>query len=101
MTLGPAAVPLAFIMAQASSRSATDTPKARLPASVPASDWNIRSIGQPSSRAFICTVTWDSTQCWVGMACLRQTSSRAVKIAAVEAGVSVAGLTPITASPQP
>jgi hypothetical protein len=30
-----------------------------------------------------------------------QTSSSAVRIAAVDSGVSVAGLTPITASPQP
>ena len=101
MQLGPRAVPLSFISAHASSSSATDTPNARLPASVPASDWNIRSIGQPSASAFICTVMWDSTQCWVGMPWARHSASSAVRIAAVDSGVSVAGLTPITASPQP
>ena len=43
-------------------------PNARLASSVPASDWNIRSIGQPRSSAFICTVTCESTQFCVGIA---------------------------------
>jgi hypothetical protein len=102
MQLGPRAVPRAFIRAQASSSSATEMPKARLAPSVPASDWNMRSIGQPSSSAFICTVTCDSTQCCVGTPFRsHQVASSARRISAVLSAVSVAGLMPMTASPQP
>ena len=101
MQLGPRVVPRAFIVSNASSISATLMPNARLAPSVPASDWNIRSIGQPRSSAFIWTVTCDRTQCWVGIRLRRQRSSSARRIAAVDSGVSVAGLTPMTASPQP
>ena len=47
MRFGPLVEPFSFIIAHASSSSFTLMPNARLPASVPASDWNIRSIGQP------------------------------------------------------
>ena len=42
-------------------------PKARLAASVPATDWNARSTGAPRSIAAMVFETWVSTQDWVGI----------------------------------
>ena len=61
----------------------------------------MKTYGVPKDVAFICTVMCESTQCCVGTLFRFSTSSIAVRISAVDSGVSVAGFTPITASPQP
>jgi hypothetical protein len=68
---------------------------------VPATDWNTRSTGAPCSSARSVVVTWASTQDWVGMPYRVITSSTSCSRATVRAGESVAGLMPMTASPQP
>ncbi len=42
-------------------------PKLLLAASVPAIDWNTRSIGAPRLIASMLVVTWVNTQDWVGI----------------------------------
>ncbi len=76
-------------------------PKLRLAASVPAIDWNTRSTGAPASMAPRVVVTWARTQDWVGISKRRRSSSIIASSAQVFSRLSVAGLTPITASPPP
>ena len=77
------------------------TPKLALAASVPATDWNVRSTGAPAAISFSVVVTWARTQLWVGMSySVRRSSSRCSR-ARTAAVLSVAGLMPMTASPQP
>ena len=89
-------------MAAWASRSrARVTPKLALAASVPATDWNVRSTGAPASIRPSVVVTWARTHVWVGMSySVRRSSSRRSR-ASTAAGLSVAGLTPMTASPHP
>ena len=57
--------------------------------------------GHPCSISSMVVVTWDSTQDWVGISKRCRISSSRCSRSAVAAGESVAGLMPITASPQP
>ena len=88
-------------MSCASSSIGSVTPKLRSAFSVPAIDWNIRPSSAPSSSAFICVVTCARQQFCVGMRHCRMNAADAFRIAAVCSGLSVTGLMPITASPQP
>ncbi len=85
----------------ASSSRASETPKARLAASVPAMDWKTRSTGAPRSMARSAVVTWASTQDWIGAPVRRRSSSSISSRAVIASTLSVAGLMPITASPLP
>ena len=76
-------------------------PKLRLAASVPAIDWKTRSTGAPLRISSSVVVTWASTQLWVGMSSLLRISSSIASSRCARAGLSVAGLMPITASPAP
>ncbi|MNR22497.1 hypothetical protein D3C85_1394530 [compost metagenome] len=51
---------------RASSSRASEMPNASLARWLPATDWNTRSTGAPSSIARSVLVTWVSTQDWVG-----------------------------------
>jgi hypothetical protein len=77
------------------------TPKLALAACVPAIDWNTRSTGAPRSISWIAVVTWVSTQDWVGISnrWIRSSISRVRSPSTFR--LSLAGLMPITASPQP
>ena len=76
-------------------------PKLSLAASVPAIDWKTRSTGAPASMAARVVVTCARTQDWVGMEKRRRSSSIIASSAQVFSRLSLAGLTPITASPAP
>ncbi|MNG31395.1 hypothetical protein D3C84_1171860 [compost metagenome] len=69
--------------------------------SLPAIDWNTRSIGAPASMAWICVVTWVSTQLCMGISKCWRTSSiichRRIRVGSE----SLAGLIPTVASPEP
>ena len=69
---------------------------------MPPIDWNTRSTGAPRSIARSVVVTCASTQVCVGIAAARRGSSSSIRSSAiVPSTLSVAGLTPITASPAP
>ena len=101
MTLGPRACPSFSVISCASSSIGSVTPKLRSAFSVPAIDWNMSPSCAPCSSAFIWVVTWARQQFWVGMRHWRMKSPVALRIAAVCSGLSVTGLTPMTASPAP
>lgn len=77
------------------------TPKEAFAAWVPATDWKTRSTGAPRSIRSTLVVTWHSTQDWVGIAYRPITPSSSSSRSRTAFGLSVAGLTPITASPEP
>ena len=77
-------------------------PKLRLAASVPAIDWKSRSTGAPASRQASWVVMWARQQAWVGIAKYVDQPVQALEDRARRPSTdSAAGLTPITASPQP
>ena len=76
-------------------------PNDRLAASDPAIDWNTRSTGAPASIARSVVVRCASTHACVGTAKREISSSSIVSRSAVRCTLSVAGLMPMTASPQP
>src|SRR5437868_6269874 len=85
----------------ASSSSFRLTPKLLFAASVPAMDWKTRSTGAPASMARIVVVTCESTHDCVGIAYFSIRSAIICTSDVVAATLSVAGLTPIHASPLP
>ena len=86
---------------RASFSSDRDTPKDAFTPSVPPMDWNTRSTGAPRSIASIVVVTCDNTQLCVGMAKRSRTVSSISSTRITASMLSVAGFTPITASPAP
>ena len=78
------------------------TPNEALAASVPPIDWNTRSTGAPRAMASIVVVTWVSTQLCVGMSKRPDdVVEHGEQIEDASPMLSVAGLMPMTASPQP
>ena len=86
---------------RASRSNASDTPKDSFTPCVPPIDWNTRSTGAPRCIATMVVVTCDSTQVWVGMSKRSRTESSMRSSAITASTLSVAGFTPITASPAP
>ena len=76
-------------------------PNELLASCVPAIDWNRRSTGAPCSRADSCVVMWARQQACVGTSRAEITPSSERRICPTTSTDSVAGLTPMTASPQP
>ncbi|SKT84072.1 Uncharacterised protein [Mycobacteroides abscessus subsp. abscessus] len=85
----------------ASRSSARLTPKLSLAPSVPAIDWNTKSTGRFRSISSIVVVTCASTHDCVGISNLSRMSSIRRNRSPAACGESVAGLMPMTASPQP
>ena len=76
-------------------------PKDWLVFSVPPMDWNTKSTGTCCSMSCNVVVRWVKTQAWVGISNRWMRSLSKWFIWAIWRGSSLAGLMPITASPQP
>ena len=102
MTLSPMVPrPSASAALRASASMARSTPKLRLAASVPAIDWNTRSTGARFPIIASVLVTCVSTHDWVGISSREMTSSSRYTRSVSVSMLSLAGLTPMTASPAP